>query len=97
LALFGIYPLKKTEALTKGGTYYFSSKGTNLTNATVLYRYAPTQPDLKTQKFRNTQAFRLDGGSFVAPENGTYEFFISYDLMHPTSSLAGLTLETLKK
>lgn len=97
LSLFGICPLKKVEVLKKGATYYFSCRSTNLTNATVLYRYAPTQSDLKSQKFRNNQAFKLMGGTFVAPENGTYEFFISYDLMHPTSSLAGLTLATLQK
>jgi hypothetical protein len=93
LSLFGIYPLKKTEVLTKGSTYCFNWRGINLTNATVLYRYAPTKADLQTQKFRNNQAFRLDGGSFVAPENGTYEFFISYDLVHPTSSISVLSLE----
>lgn len=92
LSLFGICKLSKTEVLTKGREYHFDYAGTNLVNATVFYRYAPSRAELKSKKYNLNQAFRLEDGTFIAPETGTYEFFISYDLMHPKSSLAKLKL-----
>jgi hypothetical protein len=94
LALFGFYPIKKMENLQKGKPYAFASEGENMTNAKVFYRYATAGKNVEQSKYSFEQCFKLNGEHFNAPETGTYQFFISYDLMHPTSALRKLRLIT---
>lgn len=95
LPMFAFHDVSKIETIEKGKVCNFSFTGTNLTNATVFYRYAKKGVTLTSQEFTHQQTFLLNGGSFVAPETGTYEFFISYDVMHPHSSVSKLKLELL--
>ena len=97
LPMFLFYDVTKKETLKKGQTCSFLCEGKNLTNATVLFRYSPQANNLQTKKFHITQSFKLDGGSFEVPVDGTYEFFISYDLTHPDSYLHNLKMVTNQK
>lgn len=92
LPLFMFCEVSKQETLMKGKSYHFDFEGTNLTNAKVLYRHAPAGKNTNDYKYSVEQSFNLAGGCFEAPADGTYQFFISYDLMHPASSLGQLKL-----
>ena len=92
LPQFGFYIIDQKEKLVKNQTYLFKCESTYLTNATVFYRYAKVGEDIDTKKFSIDQSLKLDGGYFAAPEDGQYEFFISYDLEHPFSQISGLKL-----
>lgn len=92
LPLFAFTDIQPAETLGKRKTYRFEFAGYNLTNATVFYRYAKTRMKIENAKFTLQQSFPLNGGSFETPVNGTYEFFISYDIMHARSALSKLKL-----
>lgn len=96
LPLFAFYNIFKVETIEKGKTCYFNYNGFNLTNATVFYRFAQPNMNLSQQKYTIQQSFLLNGGYFIAPETGQYQFFISYDLMHPVSAISKLNFKTLK-
>ncbi len=95
LPMFGIYSNNKKYALGKNEKYLFQSEKKNLTNAKVFYRYTPFCGNPETVKFTIYQSFNLSEGSFSAPAEGEYHFFICYDLTHPFSSLGGLKLVAL--
>jgi hypothetical protein len=93
LPLFAFTTIDSLYTLDKRKTYRFEFSGYHLTNATVFYRYAKKGMHIEDAKFTLQQSFPLNGGAFETPVNGTYEFFISYDVMHPRSSLSKLKLE----
>lgn len=95
LPLFAFTNVKHTAQLDRHTTCHFEFSGYNLANATVFYRYARPGMKIERQKFTLQQSFPLDGGSFQAPAKGTYEFFISYDLVHPRSAISKLKLRSL--
>lgn len=92
LPLFAFFNFKRIENVTKGKVCFFNFEGEHLTNATVFYRYSKVAGNLTKEKFTIQQTFLLNGGSFVAPETGTYEFFFSYDIMHPYSKIKSVKL-----
>jgi heparosan-N-sulfate-glucuronate 5-epimerase len=94
-AMFGFYELKKQEPLRKGNSYKFTFQGHNLINARVFYRFAPSGVRPETKPYNVAQSFDLADEYFTAPGDGTYQFFISYDLVVPESGLSKLTLVSL--
>ena len=78
--------------ISKGQKVTVEGNANNLTNGVVFYRIGASTDDLKKQLFKQSNSMPVDGGEFIAQETGLYEFFVSYDLTHPVSSLSGFNI-----
>lgn len=78
--------------ISKGQKIQVSGNMEHLTNGVVFYRIAANSTDLKKQLFRQSNYFPLNGEGIIAQETGEYEFFVSYDITHPVSSLSGFEI-----
>lgn len=87
--LFAFCEIERKEVLLKNKNYRFTYDASHLTNAKVFYRYAQNETDADSAKYNIQQVVELQGGYFYPRESGVYQFFISYDIMHPYSSLSG--------
>lgn len=92
LPMFAFFNFSRIENIDKGKTCYFEFEGLNLTNATVYYRFGKDSKLMLQEEFKIQQTFLLKGGTFTAPETGVYEFFVSYDVTHPRSTISKLKL-----
>lgn len=64
---------------------------TDVENAIVFYRYSSNKNGLKSAVYDIKNTFDLSD-EFIPNESGFYEFFISYDLYSPSSSIKNLEL-----
>lgn len=88
LPLFAFCEVERKEILLKNKIYRFTCDATCLTNAKVFYRYAKNETYVDSAKYSIQQAVELQGGYFFAQKSGVYQFFVSYDIQHPYSSLS---------
>lgn len=89
---FACYSIQKKEYLTKGEKVSFSGETVNTTGVKVYYRSGKTEEMVKEKKFSIEQSCDFATGSFVVPETGIYEFFVSYDITHPFSQISHLKI-----
>lgn len=79
--------------ISKGQKITAVGNGIHLTNGVVFYRCGSSNDDLKKQLFRQSNSFNLNEGGYIAQETGMYEFFVSYDITHPVSSLRNFEIQ----
>lgn len=89
---FGVVNIKNKFTLEKGKAYRILFSGNNLSNGKAFYRHADINANLVKQKYKIENSFNLSEFIFTAPENGIYEFFISYSLNLPNSFIADFEL-----
>lgn len=92
VSLFGFAPLSNRPNLEKGKVYKIDFKSIHTPAAKLFYRYADTEAELKKNLFKIDQSVDLSAGTFVAPEHGVYEFFISYEISNPFSEISKFEL-----
>lgn len=86
LPQFAWFNLSGPVYITKGQKISVDGEMINLTNGVVFYRVGRNEKDTKNYAFRQNNFFPIEGG-MVANDTGFYEFFVSYDLTHPFSSV----------
>ena len=84
----------KHQELEAKMSYYYSAFERNSTNAVVFYRYSKEEARLKSKKFTLKNTFKLSE-IFTPQKSGFYEFFISYDVVQPSSSITDLEFKTV--
>lgn len=92
--LYCDYPIKLD--LKKGEQLAIKIKGSYLSNLKVFYRFAEIKNKLPSAKYSIEQSYLYKQELFTVPQNGSYEFFVVYDVTNPISGLKEFTIEKAK-
>lgn len=92
--LYCDYPIKLD--LKKGDKLAIKINGNYLSNLKVFYRFAEIKNKLPSAKYSIEQSYLYKQNLFTAPQDGSYEFFVVYDLTNPISGLKEFTIEKVK-
>ncbi len=93
LPMFAFVQFEEKKQLQKGKAYTINFDSENTINARVYYRFSNTIKGLRNVKFSLEKSFERSIYNFLPPEDGFYEFFLSYDILLPESKVNFFRIE----
>lgn len=96
IPLFGYHLLHYTVTMEAGKSYWINVKSIDATNLTAFYKMDKDEGMLFKSKWFWDNAITNFDEPFIAPIDGCYEFFLSYQITNPKSGVGEFIIEEVK-